>query len=68
LIETNYDIKTLSLKNNNKLKLQSSVGWKPDKKIALVGLVSRLVWQKGFDLITEKLTESCQFIILAQAA
>lgn len=65
LIDTNYDIKTLYLKNNNKLKLQSLVGWKPDKKIALIGLVSRLVWQKGLDLMTEKLAElPCQFIIL----
>lgn len=65
LIDTNYDLNGLSLKNNNKLKLQSSVGWKPNKKIAVVGLVSRLVWQKGLDLITEKLAElPCQFIIL----
>jgi len=65
LIESNYDIKTLSFKKNNKIKLQSGLGWKPDKELVLVGLVSRLVWQKGFDLITEKLAElPCQFVIL----
>lgn len=65
MIEANYDIKNISLKVKNKLKLQSLAGWKPDARVALIGLVSRLVWQKGLDLITEKLLKfPCQFVVL----
>lgn len=65
LIEANFDRASLFLKNKNKLKLQSSIGWKPNKKICLAGLVSRLVWQKGLDLLSEELAKlPCQFIIL----
>ena len=65
LIDTNYDLNHLALKNNNKLKLQAEAGWRPDKKTAVIGIVSRLVWQKGLDLLTDKLVAlPCQFIIL----
>lgn len=64
-IKQKYSPNTIDKKTVNKLWLQKKLGWRPDKNIALVGLVSRLVWQKGLELITEKLSElACQFIFL----
>jgi starch synthase len=60
-----YDLKSLDKKVKNKLALQKKLGWKPDKNIPLVGLVTRLVWQKGIELITEEFAKlPCQFIFL----
>lgn len=65
LIKQKYSIKSLDKKINNKLALQKMLGWLPNKQIAVVGIVSRLVWQKGFDLITEEFSKlNCQFVIL----
>lgn len=65
LIKQKYSIKSLDKKINNKLALQKILGWPPNKQIALIGIVSRLVWQKGFDLITEEFAKlNCQFVIL----
>lgn len=64
-IKQNYSAKTVAQKINNKIFLQKKLGWHPDKNTALVGLVSRLVWQKGVELITEKFKElPCQFVFL----
>lgn len=64
-IKQNYSAKTVVQKINNKIFLQKKLGWRPDKNTALVGLVSRLVWQKGIELITDKFKGlPCQFVFL----
>jgi len=64
-IQKNYSLKNLEKKSENKLFLQKELGWPQDKKTALVGLVTRFVWQKGIELITEKFSElNCQFVFL----
>ncbi len=52
-------------KIKNKLALQKKLGLPEDKNTPLVGFVSRFVWQKGIDLITEKFSQlGCQFVFL----
>lgn len=65
LIKPNYSLKNLAKKRENKLSLQKKLGLPADDNIALIGLVSRLVWQKGLDLITENFSGlNCQFVFL----
>ncbi len=78
LIKQNYSVGELNLKFKNKTYLQKKLNLPQNERIALVGMVSRLVWQKGLDLITEKLIRAipsnkagghelplpCQFIFL----
>lgn len=65
LIRQKYSLKNLEKKTANKLALQKQLGWPADKNMALIGLISRLVWQKGLDLITEKFSKlNCQFVFL----
>jgi starch synthase len=65
LITHRYALATLQKKTANKLTLQKRLGLPMDKKTALVGLIGRLVWQKGSELITEKFSRlNCQFIFL----
>jgi starch synthase len=65
LISQKYSLKNLDKKIANKLALQKQLGLPIDKNIALVGLTSRLVWQKGLDLITENFNKlNCQFVFL----
>lgn len=60
-----YSIKSLKNKAINKLALQKEVGLPQTKNVPLVGLVSRLVWQKGLELITEDFAKlDCQFVFL----
>ena len=60
-----YSLKTLEKKQENKIFLQKKLGLWPDKNIALVGLVSRLVWQKGIELISDDFANlNCQFVFL----
>jgi len=65
-IKQKYSIKSLNKKTLNKLYLQKKLGLPQDKNIALIGIISRLVWQKGIELITEQLIRKsqCQFAIL----
>lgn len=46
-------------KKENKMALQKELGLKVDPDVMLVGVVSRLTWQKGFYLMMEKLSEIC---------
>ena len=46
-------------KKENKLALQKELGLQEDPNVLLVGVVSRLTWQKGFYLLMEKLNELC---------
>ncbi|MFT5874771.1 MAG: starch synthase [Clostridium sp.] len=53
----NYDVETRDLKVKNKLKLQEKLCFAVDKDMPLIGIVTRLVKQKGLDLIVDKLQE-----------
>lgn len=50
-------------KTANKMALQQEMGLQVDPDVMLVGVVSRLTWQKGFYLLMEKLHELCQMPI-----
>ena len=64
----NYDLATIADKKANKLALQAQFGLPQDEHVILVGIVSRLTWQKGFYLMTEVLGHllqaHVQFVIL----
>ena len=65
LIHKKFSIKTLKNKTLNKTHLQKQLGLEVNKDIPLVGLVSRLVWQKGIELLDDKFGElNCQFVFL----
>lgn len=65
LIVKKYSVKSLANKIINKLALQKKLGFNEDAKMPLIGMVTRLTWQKGIDLIDEKLLQlPCQFVIL----
>ncbi len=53
-------------KRKNKVWLQKKFGLPIDAEKPLVGFVSRIVWQKGVDLISEEVVKNldCQFIVL----
>ncbi|WP_419873854.1 glycogen synthase GlgA [Candidatus Pristimantibacillus sp. PTI5] len=59
---------SLSRKRKNKLELQRELGLPQSEDTPLIGIVSRLVEQKGFDLIMatleELLQEDVQFVVL----
>jgi len=60
-----YSRTTLKIKPENKLKLQKLFGLPEDKNIAVAGLISRLAWQKGLELIDETSAElPCQMVFL----
>jgi len=64
-IKQRYTIKTLSRKKIDKLDLQKKLGLSQNKDMAIIGLISRLVWQKGLELITKNLSNlNCQFVFL----
>lgn len=66
-IDTPYR-NSLSRKRRNKLALQRELGLPESEEIPVIGIVSRLVEQKGFDLIErvfgELLDEPVQFAVL----
>ncbi len=43
----------------NKVELQKMLGLEEDKKVMMLGIVSRLTSQKGFDLIDNRMEEMC---------
>ena len=47
-------------KVSNKLSLQEELGLDKDPKVMMLGIVSRLTDQKGFDLIDYVMDELCQ--------
>ena len=56
----NYTAKTVHKKKiKNKTKLQAELGLPVDENKFMVGIVSRLTDQKGFDLIAYKIEELC---------
>jgi starch synthase len=52
-----YDLNTIKEKVNNKLKFQEELCFTVNKDIPMIGIVTKLVKQKGLDLIIEKLEE-----------
>jgi len=56
-IYQNYDKESLSLKAKNKIGLIDELGFSQDYQAPLIGIVSRLVDQKGFDLIADCLED-----------
>lgn len=46
-------------KTENKLALQKDMALQEDKDVMMVGVVSRLTWQKGFYLVIEQLGRLC---------
>lgn len=67
-IPKRYSPATVSLKVENKLELQKQNGLPVDKNIPVLGLISRLADQKGFDLLAgaleEIMKEELQLIVL----
>lgn len=60
MIYQNYTAKTVHKKKiENKLKLQADLGLPVDANRMMIGVVSRLTDQKGFDLVAYKLEELC---------
>lgn len=54
----NYDAKTvIEKKKINKMKLQEQLGLVVDGEKVMIGIISRLVDQKGFDIISEAMGE-----------
>jgi starch synthase len=64
-IEKNYSVNSIGGKGVNKAALQKRLGLPQEKGTPVVALVSRLVWQKGLELITDKFAKlPCQFVFL----
>lgn len=67
-VRFHYDADNLPEKLHNKLDLQRSLGLRLGKSLPLIGLVSRLVHQKGVDWIVEAmqslLPEKVQWVVL----
>ena len=55
LLPSNFDVRTLPRRSANKSALQARFGLAPDPGALLFGVVSRLTWQKGMDLLHEAL-------------
>ena len=58
MIYEKYDVKTVKTKKKlNKIKLQEQLGLPVDGEKAMIGIISRLVDQKGFDLFAAAMDE-----------
>lgn len=68
LIPKNYSIDSLHNKEKNKIALCNQNNLPFDEKIPLIGIISRLADQKGFDLIAEVVNDifslDIQFVLL----
>ncbi|MCB2290695.1 glycogen synthase GlgA [Clostridium sp. CS001] len=53
----NYDVNNRDQKVKNKLKLQQTLNLAVNETIPMIGIVTRLVKQKGLDLIVDRLQE-----------
>lgn len=63
-----YDLDTIEKKTDNKLKLQKILGLPQKKDVMMIGMVARLVSQKGVDLVVhvmrEILDKDVQFVLV----
>ncbi|GCF95421.1 glycogen synthase [Enterococcus florum] len=57
----NYDVKHLDDKVENKLRFQKELGLPVRKDVPMIGIVSRLTYQKGFHLLLEEMENLMQF-------
>ncbi|MDR1736210.1 MAG: glycogen synthase GlgA [Oscillospiraceae bacterium] len=66
----NYDALTLEKKAANKTQLQKILGLTPQKKVPLIGMVTRLVSHKGLDLVAASLDAimdiDAQFVVVGR--
>lgn len=53
----NYTYKTLRKKVKNKTALQKELGLRVSKDVFVVGMVSRLTWQKGVHLLLDRMAD-----------
>lgn len=65
-VKYKYNLEEIDKKVKNKTWLQKKLGLPVDEDKPLVGVVSRIVWQKGLNLITEDMIKDldCQFVFL----
>lgn len=54
-IKARYDVATLDLRKKNRAALQKRMGLAGDPESFLLGVVSRLSWQKGHDMLLSEL-------------
>lgn len=60
-----YSYKSLKKKTENKIHLQKKLGLPINKDIPVIGMVTRLAWQKGIELITDNFSRfRAQFVFL----
>ena len=69
LIFCNYNSENMDCKSKNKQFLQKTMGLKEDSETMIIGMVTRIVEHKGFDLIIHSLDEivkgnDVQFVLL----
>ena len=64
-IYKNYDFKAFKIKKENKAYLQKKLGLPGKPDVPMIGLVSRLTWQKGVDFISDDFGKlDCQYVFL----
>ena len=51
LLPTRYNVASLDGRQDNKRALQDALGLDPDPEAMVIGVISRLAWQKGMDLL-----------------
>lgn len=56
-IAVNYNVKNIEFKKKNKIELQKSLGLRVDENVCVVGMVTRLTWQKGVQLVLNKIRD-----------
>lgn len=68
LIPVNYSARKMSGKKKCKKEVQKSLGLREADDVLLIGMISRLTWQKGVSLLLEKLSsimnQDVQLVIL----
>ena len=57
VIYENYDLDSLELKVKNKIGLQKQLGLRVAPDVCVIGMVTRLAWQKGINLVIEKMKD-----------
>ncbi|MFY9876655.1 MAG: glycogen synthase GlgA [Rhodomicrobium sp.] len=69
-IAVNYDARGLYARAANKEALQHALGLAPEPDTLLIGIISRLSWQKGLDLLLDNLPvlleENMQLAVLGE--
>ncbi len=66
-----FAVDSIERRLDNKTALQAKLGFPEDADVPLIGMVSRLFWQKGIDLAVDAIeallqTRSLQFVALGQ--